>query len=319
MVPQEFYRLAQKYLDGTITPEEQRALDAETERRASALPPPTKQQETRERIWDQITQRTQPLPVKKRLSKVRFRYAATVAGLLLTIVGLWRFDKVHDLTLLGVATQKVTTGAGQQRSLILEDGTVVRLNANSSLEFKARFGRRSRRVHLQGEAYFEVEHQIDRPFIVSASSAQVRVVGTSFNVSSSSDSSVTVALLEGCVELGLSELGSPSVRLKPGEVARAYRDTISKRVTSVSNYTSWFNKRLVFDRTPLTEVARQLTELYQIQINVGSDVSRELTLTADLPRGSLDQVLANIAYTLNLQVTRQANTWVLSPPDISQP
>ncbi len=195
--------MAQRYLDGTITPEEQRALDAETERRACAQPPPTKQQETRERIWDQITQRTQPLAVKrKHFPKVRYRYAAAVAGLLLTIIGLWRFDKVRDLTLLGVATQKVITGAGQQRSLILEDGTVVRLNANSSLEFGARFGRRSRRVHLQGEAYFEVEHQIDRPFIVSASSAQVRVVGTSFNVSSPSDSSVTVALLEGCVRTG---------------------------------------------------------------------------------------------------------------------
>src|SRR5690625_7866922 len=150
-----------------------------------------------------------------------------------------------------LAETVLSTEAEQQREVTLHDGTVVYLNENSAVTLSSGYMKENRNVHLTGEAFFDVAHKPELPFIIHTDYSEVEVLGTSFNMKSYSESDlVEVAVIEGSVSFKDSrEEGAGRVILEKGDYA--YLDLIQGSIETenfgVENYLAWKNRELVFE------------------------------------------------------------------------
>lgn len=152
---------------------------------------------------------------------------------------------------------------GGEYQLVLEDGTKVWLNAESTLRYPTDFSF-GREVALTGEAYFEVTKDTQHPFIVQVGGNRVEVLGTKFNVSAYPQHSLYATLVEGCVRLNST---TNSVVLQPNEQAVvAASGNIGVRVVDASVFTAWTQGRYEFRETELEDIADQLSRWYDVDI-----------------------------------------------------
>ncbi len=198
--------------------------------------------------------------------------------------------------------QDVTTSYGTQTSFVLADGTKVRLNSGSHLHFPSSFeNMNERKIELEGEAFFEVSKNKEKPFVVTAKELSVRVLGTSFNVSAYNDSpELTVALVEG--KVSLSKSGSSDdkelVALRPNEVATFSRDKNEIQVTKekfMGNYTAWQEGRIVFFGDPIEKVVHRLEKWYNVEIEIEDSQLYKSKITGTFVDESLEQVLSSLS------------------------
>ena len=159
-----------------------------------------------------------------------------------------------------------TTPKGQSSKILLIDGTEVWLNSGSSLTYPSTFSGKERRVKLSGEGYFEVAHNVDKPFYVETEEGPlVRVLGTSFNVSAyKEDKRTTTTLVEGSVQL-LSK--SNQVVLKPNEQVIAHIDDalLRKERVNVSDFISWKDGYFSFNGQSIPEILAEVRRWYNIE------------------------------------------------------
>ena len=212
----------------------------------------------------------------------------------------------YDAT--GSATREVvyntmTTPKGRQFQVTLPDGTVVWLNAASSLRFPTVFTGGERQVTVTGEAYFEVAHNANIPFKVNVNGkAAVEVLGTHFNVNAYDDEdAINTTLLKGSVRVSQmpvsQEQGQPSVILKPGQQAQIVhhnRPAQSKMQSGIKVITgadinkvmAWKNGLFNFEGASLVEVMRQVERWYDIEVAYEKgipDIEFEGKMTKDVP------------------------------------
>ena len=157
---------------------------------------------------------------------------------------------------------------GGEFSLTLSDGTEVYMNADSKLRFPRKFGKGERVVELEGEAYFQVVHNEDAPFIVKTSQMAIKVLGTEFNVSAyAEDSVIRTTLVRGSVKIS-SEVSGESVVLHPGEQSALNRGDHSMLVSEVdvSYAMAWKEGRLRFKEKPLKEVMKIISRWYDVDV-----------------------------------------------------
>lgn len=174
---------------------------------------------------------------------------------------------------------------GNRFDIVLEDGTHVWLNAGSRLRFPSVFGGAERRVHLQGEGYFEVSHDEARPFVVEAGGQELRVLGTRFDVAAYGDEGVVrTTLVEGSVALA-PQGGGPQVTLSPGEQATfdAAVEEFTTRRVDVSQVASWREGVFVFEGNTLEQVMRQLGRWYDMEYTFEDEGARGLVLRGMMP------------------------------------
>jgi transmembrane sensor len=151
-----------------------------------------------------------------------------------------------------------STGIGEQRTVQLADGSTVELNARSTIQVQ--FTEHERNLTLlDGQAFFRVAKDKQRPFIVRAGDAQVRAVGTEFDVYLKQAATV-VTVVEGRVETfdASDNPGSAGVILSAGEQLTVLPHTVTKPIsTDTAVATAWVQKRLIFEETPLSDVAEE--------------------------------------------------------------
>jgi transmembrane sensor len=181
----------------------------------------------------------------------------------------------------------VTTPHGGQFQLVLPDGTKVWLNAGSSLYFPATFSASIRMVQLTGEAYFEVAHNAQKPFIVNVNKKEeVTVLGTHFNINAYEDeNAIQTTLLQGSVKVGSRQwaVGSgerqragkkeQSVILKPGEqVSLSQSSQLSQPIPVQTNgVIAWKNGYFRFKDTGIRELMRQVERWYDVEVEYRTD------------------------------------------------
>jgi transmembrane sensor len=166
----------------------------------------------------------------------------------------------------------ISTPRGGQYQVILSDGSRVLLNAASSLRFPVVFNKAFREVILSGEAYFEVTKDKVKPFLVTAGGAQVKVLGTHFNVNAySGDSSVATTLLEGSVNFKADE--EHSVRLLPGEqgVVSIGKSAIIVKKADMESVMAWKNGYFILNDTELAIIMKQIARWYDVQVDYQGD------------------------------------------------
>jgi len=160
----------------------------------------------------------------------------------------------------------ISTPNGGQYQLELPDGSLVWLNATSSIHFPTSFVGKERRVEITGEAYFEVAKNRDMPFVVTVNGAEVQVLGTHFNINAYSDEdNVKTTLLEGSVKF---VSGDSINMLKPGQQSQLASNGMIKVLSNVDveEVVAWKNGMFEFENAGIETVMRQLSRWYDVEI-----------------------------------------------------
>ncbi|SFA51754.1 FecR family protein [Pedobacter suwonensis] len=202
-------------------------------------------------------------------------------------------DQIQDFTL--------STPKGGQYRITLADGTKVWLNAASSISYPSAFTGKERRVMVMGEAYFEVAHNAQKPFIVKTQSQEIKVLGTAFNVNAYQNEGVTVTtLVHGRVQLNSPDISEPAY-LNPGEQSVLNQNAFRITPVDASFYTAWKDGEFIFKATPITEVLRQIERWYNLDIDY-SGIPEDIQIHASIQRDRpLSAVLSAIEKITNLK------------------
>jgi ferric-dicitrate binding protein FerR (iron transport regulator) len=171
------------------------------------------------------------------------------------------------------AFNTLSTPTGGQYNIVLADGTKVYLNTVSSIKYPTRFNGDQRVVELEGEAYFEVAKNKDKPFIVKSENQSIEVLGTHFNVHAyNNESVVKTTLLEGSVAITYK---NQKAVLKPGQQSNVADNStkIVIRKVDTQSAVAWKNGRFKFDNADLKSVMKQLERWYGIKVEYRGDVS----------------------------------------------
>lgn len=150
--------------------------------------------------------------------------------------------------------------------LVLSDGTKVWMNSESELKYPLTFSGKERVVELIGEAYFDVEPNPEKPFIVKTAEINTRVLGTEFNVSAYPNEDVNITLVEGKVKL--NSLRSDDIVLKPGENANWIKgeSRISVEKVDVQKYIAWKDGYFYFEKERLEDILLKLERWYDFKV-----------------------------------------------------
>lgn len=200
----------------------------------------------------------------------RWMVAASLA-LLVTLSGwlVWQTDFFRSEHL-----EEFLALPGNKSTVTLPDGTVALLNGGTRLTYDATtFGKKFRKVNLDGEAFFDVMKNKAVPFIVSSGVAQVKVLGTRFNVESySTDAAVKVTLESGKVSMLISGTSETCV-LEPGQqvIYNKEEHQLMRRVVKVEEVTAWRNDEMYFDDMPLDEIAKRLERRFNVSVVIRSE------------------------------------------------
>lgn len=187
---------------------------------------------------------------------------------------------------------EIKAPAWTRARFVLPDGTTGWLNSNSSLSYNLNF-KTDRKVTLNGEAYFDVFHDKNRPFRVNTDDIEVDVLGTRFNIASyENENNIEIVLEEGKVELTGKDLKS-SLTMKPNELTTfdKTRKNFSTELVETKKYMSWTEGKLIFRNDPIDVIARRLERWYNVEIEIKGNVVRDPRLRATFIDENLEEVL----------------------------
>lgn len=206
----------------------------------------------------------------------------------------------------------LTTPRGGQFQLLLQDGTRVWLNAASSIRFPVAFNGNDRTVEISGEAYFEVAHQANRPFIVKAGPMQVNVLGTHFTVSAyPEETQIRTTLSEGKVAV---TAGENTLQLSPGQqsVLPKGSDALTLRTVDTDQEMAWKDGRFIFNGN-IRDIMPQLERWYDIDVEYEGNISNQAFI-GDISRNeNLSEVLKILELTGKIHFRSVNRKIIVSP------
>ena len=266
-----------KFFEGKASPKEQRLIGQwldESEKHKEVL--------VRERmVFDAmivsggITDR-QSVQSRKKRTRFVFMELLRVAAVILVMFLVGGYIYVRKMEEIRLANNIVTVPVGQRVNLQLPDGTSVWLNASSEIIYPAYFSGSTREIHLNGEAYFEVEHNASKPFIVHTETFDIKVLGTKFNVEAYKGmEGFTTALMEGSVEVTDRKNKDKSVRLYPAQKVAFRNGELCK--SPIDNYDvyRWREGLICFKETRFADLMRQLEKNYGVRILINNEAVKE--------------------------------------------
>lgn len=237
-----------------------------------------------------------------------YKYAAVIIfAVLLGSTGFYLGFRNHTTV---VYSEIISTPNQVINEYTLPDGTVVALNSNSKLVFPKQFKGQTREVTIEGEAFFDVKPNPEKPFIINAGKAQIKVVGTSFNVSAYPENeTVEVVVKTGKVQVtskNTTDLATEKqLYLTPGEKGTLIikNNSLDKTENANPNYLAWKTHDFVFDEVPLNEVFKCLEKTYHVNIEVLQPELKDLKLNAQFDKKPIDFILNVVSLTFNLDLS----------------
>ena len=202
----------------------------------------------------------------------------------------------------------VSVDRGQKACVTLPDGSKAWLNSLSKLTYNSNYNKEKRTLQLDGEAYFEVAHNPQKPFIVMSNDISVEALGTSFGVKAyNEDIEISSILMKGKVRVTTP---AGITILKPNE--RVLYDKTNKianklKVTNAIDFTGWIHNELRFENESLGEIAKNIQRIYNVKIIFASERLKKLRYTGTVENNSLESVLNIITLTspISFQVDKQ--------------
>jgi ferric-dicitrate binding protein FerR (iron transport regulator) len=267
-----------------------------------------------EKVYESIHKQPKQTVLRKILLNPYVRTIAAVLVVALLVVGGYEtiFNKNVTVQKLEMAsTGEVIT------TYTLPDGTIVSLNSNTILKYPKKFGKNTREVTIEGEAFFEVKPDKNKPFIIHAGEAQIKVLGTSFNVNAYPNApSVEVIVETGKVQV-MSTMNENTENneliLIPGDKATLVlaNKELLKSTNDNPNFIAWKTRNLTFRATSLDEVISTLQNVYKVNIRFDNASLGKLQLTAQFNDYPLDFILKVIESTFQVEAQRINGQYVL--------
>jgi len=206
----------------------------------------------------------------------------------------------------------IKVGHNERFSIVLSDGSRIKMDAGSVLKIPEDFKNKNRNVYLKGEAYFHVAHDTEHPFRVFAKNAKVRVIGTEFNIRAWDESpGVTVTVRKGVVALSSNkDKDSPKVFITKGKQSILHKNNYPTEPVSVNvdEYTSWKNNELHFKGATLREVLSQLERWYDYNFVVADSLLYKTHLTYHIKKTNVNNFLQSISIITNTNVVKNGQT-----------
>lgn len=204
---------------------------------------------------------------------------------------------------------------GKRSIITLSDGTKVWLNSGSTLVFPPSFKKNSREVYLVGEAFFDVSHNKEKPFYVKTDGFKVKVYGTKFDVKAyMDDKTYNIVLVEGKVSMNSStNTKSKEVFLAPHQKATLTRGEDNFDITEVENmdnYNSWMEGYLSFSNTDVSELLKQVSRYYNINIDANNVVDVEKIYGKLDLKDNVERVLDGISFISKIKYQKTGNKYV---------
>lgn len=222
------------------------------------------------------------------------KYAAAMLILIISTYQLSVWHMSHQLQDdLQAQTNTLYVPAGQRACITLQDGTIVWLNAQSTLIYPSHFYGKERIVSITGEAFFEVSKDKEKPFIVTAQDAKIRVLGTKFNVYSYPDTKqIKTSLIEGAVQVFYK---SKQVILRPNEESIAQDGKLTVGNIKNPDMLLWRNGIYSFNNERLVEIVRKLELYYDVTINIANPKLQDICYTCKFrQRDGIEKILYTI-------------------------
>lgn len=185
----------------------------------------------------------------------------------------------------------VTVPRGGEYKLVLADGTIVWLNSDSHIRYPVTFSGDTRQVELEGEAYFEVAKDKEKPFIVRMNEYNVRVTGTQFNVRNYSNENLATTLVEGRVQI---EKKGRVDRLRPGQQAILENNEIRIRTVNVNEQVAWRHGAFGFTQCRLENIMEELARWYDVDVFYMNQQVKNYHFSAWFKRSSSINEVINI-------------------------
>lgn len=241
------------------------------------------------------------LTPKKQIFFTPIRIAASITLLLAGMLAI--FLSKEDTAIISLKTTQNTL------EQTLPDGSVVFLNTNTNLSYPTDFEGDTREINLSGEAFFKVQRDENKPFIIHANGSDIRVLGTSFNVKAYTKN-VKVSVESGKVEFKHEKKQTLLVKGEEAEF-EAEKDTIRKAVILDKNTFAYKTKTFVFEDSSLEHVIKVLSENYHTKIVLQNNNIKTCRLTTTFTNETLPNALTVIAETLNLKVTPEGEKYII--------
>lgn len=242
------------------------------------------------------------------------RYAAA-AVLVFAAVG-FAFQKGQENTASQLTDITIEAPQGSQTRTCLPDGTIVWLNAGSTLTYPQAYGLKDRTVSLSGEACFKIHHDSHLPFCVNTKNIRINDIGTRFNLRDyPSDDEVEIVLEEGAVKLENKLNNNSTTVMSPGQRAVIDKNTgkLHMDKTDATNVSQWTTGRLVLNGENLTVIAQKIERYYGVKVVIDSNSQNDGRFFGEFSKreDSLNDVLRALTSTHKLKYRRKGNTIIL--------
>ena len=278
-----------------------------------------------DRIWGNVDSATKALkdketegriiPIRPRVeTKPRHIYRKPsqfyrIAAILVVIFGLGVLAAISLKTAPSsvepnpVVFEEHTTPPGIKSFLTLSDGSNVTLNSGSTIRYVRGFDTDKREVFLDGEAFFDVFKDEQRPFVVRNADVSVTALGTSFNVKAYEEERLDISLVSGKVGVNFKVEEAEYVLLEKGEGLHIepLNGTWNKALFNEDEVLGWTKKMIIFNKTPVSEAIRILENWYGITIQFQNNPSPGLLLSGRFENETLRNVLEGLSYTTKLE------------------
>lgn len=297
--------LHQKYLKNKLTPEElvelrkeigqlsRQELESRMEQEwlETELMPDNVPVANVRQIKEQLADKLRPVPGQK----LYVRILRVAAILLIPLLMATTFYFYYTSSVVASHDMVVSAGKGERVSIVLPDGTKVRINALSTLSYDpVGYNKNKRLIRFEGEAYFEVARNEQVPFLISTNDMELEVLGTTFNLQARDyESDIEVDLIDGHVLLR-SLLSHNKQELFENQKALLSKDTGKFTVIKMSRQEAipWLSDEMIFNNKPLKEVIQAIETNFDVSFSfVGIDTLGQDRFTGTLPVKDLDEVL----------------------------
>jgi transmembrane sensor len=228
---------------------------------------------------------------------------------------------------------ELTTPLGSKTKLMLTDGTQVWLNAGSTLKYPDKFGNEKREIFLEGEAFFDVERDEERPFYVKTNEIDIKVLGTQFNVKSyPEENTIETTLVTGSIEIEAKKFGSnqkQQLTLKPNQKATfsksshklsLLREKLPEKIKparvdeikitgeiNTDIITSWKDNKLVFSKERFEDILIKMERWYNVEILLEDDDLKDYRYTGAFEKETLEQALNALKLATPFEYTIEKN------------
>jgi ferric-dicitrate binding protein FerR (iron transport regulator) len=357
MEKNRFWELLAKVKSGEATPEEQlelsqhllafpadldlvKQIDAYWELPMPASTAPTTDETTEawNNIRNKIGAQQPPVALPGSVSKVRrmIKYASAIAAIfILAAGGIWLFNTLHSIT--PAQKNTVSTRNGSRSKIELPDGTQVWLNVGSRIKYDENYGKESRELTLTGEAYFDVAHDANKPFILHTGKMNIKVLGTAFNVKAyPGDANTEAALIRGSIEVTFPGRPQEKLILKPNDkISIANKETNKAEdtvgLTHTNNKeepaimvssiqyepadsaiieTAWVNNKLIFRGKTFEELSRDIERWFNVTVQVQDTAILSKRFTGTISNETITDALDALSYSypFHYKFNRSKNT-----------